>query len=245
VRGLAARAEARAAGREEGLVVRGLIALVVIAAVVLCVVFIGRTSARPGGEAASPGPSQVNRGPTVVLPVKLALECQEATTLEDKLPDGKVIWKKGERNEGEAVKYLESTDKWVDEWLKANPDRKELKGKPGGLPGKASYVFETPRDDTYYVYLRAQWRDDCGNSVWVRVDDSPWINLEDENGMISEKNYKWAWHPLYLGGRPKGYELKKGQHTLWMCTREDGVKLHQWVISTDANPPIGGAFRKK
>ena len=222
-----------------------MIALAVIAAVVLSVVLMGRTSGRASVDTPGTTPGNVNPGPTPVYPVKFALECQEVTTLEDKLPDGKVIWGKGERNEGELVRYLESPDGWIDEWLKVNPDKKDLKGKPGGLPGKGSYVFEAPRDDTYYVSLRAQWLDYCGNAVWVRVDDSPWFNLEDENGKIGDKNFRWAWHQLYVGGKAKGFQLKKGQHTLWMDTREDGVKLHQWVIATDANPPVGGAFRKK
>jgi len=226
--------------------VRGLIALAVVVAVVMGVAITGWSNGKPNSNTPGVEPSNVKPGPAAVYPVKILLECQEATKLEDKLPDGQVIWKKGERNEGELVKYIESPDGWIDDWVKARPDeRKALKGKEGALPGKASYVFEAPRDDTYYVSLRAQWLDDCGNSVWVRVDDSPWFNLEDKNGMVSEKNYKWAWHQLYLGGRPKGFELKKGQRTLWLGTREDGPKLHQWVISTDANPPTGGAFHKK
>jgi len=228
--------------------VRGLIALVVAVAVVLGVVLIGRTSARPDPDTPN-GVPEVVKGPglTPVYPVKIVLECQEATTLEDKLPDGQVIWRRGQQTEGVVVKYLEN-DRWIDEWIKGNPlERKELKGKPGALPGKVSWVFEAPRDDTYYVNLRAKWCDDCGNSVWVRMDDSPWLNLEDENGMISLKNYKWAWHQLFQVqiGQPKGYQLKKGPHTLWMSTREDSLKVHQWVVTTDANPPIGEAMRKK
>ena len=225
---------------------RGLIALVVIVAVVFGAILMGRTSAKPSPETPNgEGAGVRGVGPAAVYPVKAVLECQEATTLEDKLPDGKEIWKKGQQTEGVVVKYLESTDRWIDEWIKGNPEREKLKGKEGALPGKVSYVFEAPRDDTYYVNLRAKWRDTCGNSVWARIDDALWLNLEDRNGRITDTSYKWAWHQLYLGGWPKGYQLKKGQHTLWLSTREDGVKLHQWVISTDANPPIGEAMRRK
>lgn len=225
---------------------RGLIAVTVVVILVLAVVLMGRSSARPAVEkpgATGTGPTQ---GVTALFPVKIVLECEEPATLEDKLPDGTVIWKQGQMTVGAVVKYLESPDGWIDEWVKGNPtERKVLKGKPGALPGKGSYVFDAPRDDTYYVNLRAKWYDDCGNSVWVKVDDSPWFELEDQNGQIGEKNYKWAWHQLYVRGHPKGFELKKGQHALWMDTREDGPRLDQWVVSTDANPPIGEAVQKK
>jgi hypothetical protein len=113
------------------------------------------------------------------------------------------------------------------------------------LPGRASYEFEVPRKDIYYVYLRAKWRDDCGNSAWVRIDEDNWNNLEDEEGKIAEKNYKWAWHPLWVSGAPKGYELAAGKHTLWFNVREDGPKLDQWLISTEAQKPVGSDPMKK
>src|SRR4029077_15979236 len=102
-----------------------------------------------------------------------------------------------------------------------------------------SYEFEVPRKDTYYVYLRAKWRDDCGNSAWGRIDDDKWGNLEDQEVFISEKNFRWAWHALFESGAPKGYELTAGKHTLWFNVREDGPKLDQWLISTESSKPVG------
>ncbi|MCY3018544.1 MAG: hypothetical protein NTW87_05875 [Planctomycetota bacterium] len=219
---------------------RGVIALVIVVVLVLGVVMLGRTGVHSNSGNSAPG----GIGP-VVYPVRTVLECEEPTTLEDKLPDGTLIWLKKQQSEGTVIKYLESPDGWIDKWIdERKAERKELKGKAGALPGKASYEFEAPRDDTYYINLRAKWLDDCGNSVWVKMDDSPYFNMEDQNGLISEKNYKWAWHQMFLDGRPRGFQLTKGKHTLWLCTREDGPKLDQWVISTEASLPVGGPVKK-
>ena len=131
------------------------------------------------------------------------------------------------------LKYLEIPDGWI----KACGLDKE-KGEGGKLPGKASYNFEAPRDDTYFLFLRAQWFDDCGNSVYVKFDDSPkWLSIEDNLGMNTKTNYSWVWHPLMQEGAVKGIPLKKGAHKLWLNVREDGPKLDQWLIATDANTP--------
>ena len=181
------------------------------------------------------------RPTSIIHPWKTVIECEnpDPGTLEDTAPDGTTaVMKIGEQYEGQLVRYLEIPDGWID-IVCVNK-----KGIPGTLPGKADYSFEAPRDDIYYVCLRARWMDNCGDSIWVKMDDGDYYNLgEDHKGEISEKNYKWAWHQLYLGGRPKGFELKKGRHTLRLNTREDGPRLDQWVISTEATPPVGEAAK--
>lgn len=218
---------------------RGLIALIVIVVLALCVVLMAKTSAKPGSALPPVGPT-VTTGVTAILPVKIVLECEEPATLDDKTPDGKVILKVAQQSEGTVIRFLEMPPRWI----KACGFEKQ-KGKAGALPGKASYVFEAPRDDTYYIALRAKWYDNCGNSVWVEIDEGEWFNLEDQNGQIGVENYRWAWHQLLVSGRPKGFQLTKGRHTLWLNTREDGPKLDQWVISTEANPPVGEAAQKR
>lgn len=228
---------------------RGVIAFAVIAVLVAGVIFMGRSDARPNDPThprpietetyLEPVPTHAAKGP--VFPVKIILECEEPTTLEDKTPDGKTaVIKVGQQSEGALVRFLEMPD----EWIKVCGFDK-VKGTAGSLPGKASYTFEAPRDDTYYINLRAKWLDNCGNSVWVKVDDGEYFNLEDENGKIEEKNFSWAWHQLFVAGKLKGFELKQGQHTLWLNTREDGPRLDQWVISTEATPPVGGPAKKR
>ena len=219
---------------------RGLIAVVVIVAVVAGVVLAGRStpvSANPSNPATVTTPVASTNGVEVVAPVKIVLEAETPTTMDAFDPKTKTEFLKiKERSEGKLVRYIDIEDKLIE---KCGLEKE--KDKVAGLPGKATYDFEAPRDDTYYVFLRAKWYDTCGNSVWVRVDDSSYMNLEDENGKQSERAYNWAWHALMQEGRPKGFKLTKGKHTLYMAVREDGPWLDQWLISSEATMPASSA----
>ena len=210
---------------------RGMIAVGVIAVVVAGVLVL-----RSGGSAV--GSASNSAGP-VLLTDQMVIECGQPKTFEDKASDGSVGWRIKEISETDTIRYIDIERDWI-----TNCGLAGEKGTAGVLPGKASYSFSTTRDDKYYLSLRAQWSGTCWNSIWVRIDDSDWFKLQDQLGEVSSKNYRWAWHPLFLEGRPKAFDLKKGDHTLWLNTRHDGIKLHQVVISTDANPPVGGAVKK-
>lgn len=193
-----------------------------------------------GNSATTPSqPTNNNGKPIVVKPAKIVLECEEPTTLEDKTKDGTMkIITKVERNEGAPIAFLEIKSGFIDECQLGVE-----KTHAGKLPGRATYDFEAPRKDTYYLHLRAKWRDNCGNAVWVAMDkanaEEDWIDLSDQLGKIGEKNFTWWWHTLKVGGLPRGFELDAGKHTLLMNVQKDGPQLDQWVISTDPQAPVG------
>lgn len=222
---------------------RGLIVLVLIGAVVGGIVLTGGSSS---GSVTTPPvvnaptgntPAPTGTAPTVVAPVKIVLEAEEPTTTDPlDLKTGTKFLEIREQREGKLVRFVDIPEKLIE---KCGLEKE--KDKVAGLPGKSTYEFEAPRDDTYYVFLRAKWYDSCGNSVWVRVDDSSYLNLEDENGKEGERTFKWAWHALMQEGRPKGFKLSKGKHTLYFAVREDGPWLDQWLISTEASMPGSAA----
>lgn len=236
-------------GFEKGFYMRGLIAVVAALLVIGAVIFSG--SASRGTTVANPAAAPVsldqgspipNAGGTPVFPVKIVLECEEHATLVNNEKAGKPLLTTVTATEGKTITFLQVPE----EIIKKCGLEKE-KESIAALPARASYVFEAPRDDVYYVNLRAKWSDTCGNSVWVRMngsENSEFLNLEDENGKKSDKNYKWDWHQVMVGGQPKGFKLAKGQHTLWMNVREDGVQLDQWVITTEASRQTGEAAKK-
>ena len=221
---------------------RGLIAAIVVVVLIGGVLVFGRSSAttpatesKATGLAVKPTTDAGTDTSAALLPVKVVLEAEETTTISDKTADGKTeVLHIHEISDGATVKYLEVDNGFIDR-CKLGADKEEA----GKLPGRASYEFEVPRKDTYYVHLRAKWRDNCGNSAWVGIDDDKWHNLEDQEGKVGEKNYAWAWHPLWVGGAPKGFELAAGKHILWFNVREDGPKLDQWLITTEAQKPVG------
>jgi hypothetical protein len=227
---------------------RGLLAFLIAGALVAAIVLTAKPS-NPATGSAGDGPEKGSgNGPgvTALAPVSIVLECEEATSLSATSADGREVMKIREHNEGQLIRFIDIPDGEVEGWLKTCGDKAgELKITAGALPGKAAYEFEAPRDDTYYISLRAKWFDDCGNSVWVKIDDRPFAGIEDKNGEVTPKNYRWAWHQLMETGRPKGTKLAKGKHVLTFNVREDGPWLDQWCISTDATPPVGDAVLKK
>lgn len=224
---------------------RGVITVAAIVVVVGGVILMGRSDATPGPQTppsvtpnADPASNQGPK-PEIVLPVKIVLECESPATFSNKTDNGTVVMEIKEHSEGRPIKFIDIPEGWIKQC-----GMEDIKSKPEALPGKASYVFDAPRDDTYYINLRAKWFDECGDSVYVKVDDGEYYTLEDSNGKMGEKNYRWDWHQLMVGGKAKGFELKKGQHTLWLNVREDGPWLDQWVVTTEASAQVGEAVRE-
>ena len=214
---------------------RTLIALAVVVVLVVGVVVAGRSSATPGENKAPPA-ALPPTGPRVQTPVKVVLECENPNALEDKAPNGTVMLRKGTITLGQPLGYLECPEGVIDD---AGLAELKLKNNEVGglLPGKAFYDFTLPRDADGYLFLRAQWMDDCGDSLFVRVDQGPYEKLEDTEGKVSDKVYRWTWHTLREMGEPKPIRLKAGPHRLELAIREDGPKFDKFLLSTDATPP--------
>ena len=217
---------------------RAVIAIVVVVVLIGGVVLVGRSPVGTGGQtpagdgvkAVRPPPSNGNGKVAVERPVKIVIECEAYTRIEDKEPGGKTVLLKGSSMEGTEIVYIECPDGWMNQCGYTD--------KTGGkVPGKIFYEFEVPRDATYYLFLRAQWYDNCGDSAFVRVDDGEYWQIEDTEGKVTEVSYMWAWHPLRYQGRMRALDLKAGKHKLELNVREDGPKFDKFLIATDATPP--------
>ncbi|HYG75538.1 MAG TPA: hypothetical protein VEK08_11095 [Planctomycetota bacterium] len=230
---------------------RGLLAVVIALGVIGAIVLSGGAPANPPQQVQpaqlTPAPGEIpttGTPGTPVYPVKIVIEaedCKERADVEKNT--GNTLLRINTNQQGKSITYLE-----VPEEMIKKCGLEKQKEQIAALPGRVSYVFEAPRDDVYYINVRAKWSDTCGNSVWLRMngsDNSEFLNLEDEDGKIGDKNYKWVWHQLQVGGQPKGFKLAKGQHTLWMNVREDGVQLDQWLITTEASKQTGDGPLKK
>lgn len=220
------------------------VALLVVAAGVA--IYLNKTpAASTDGQPLTPLPQDA----VVITAETHVIQCGEPDYLEDTFVDKAgnkiVVLEKGESTEGEVVKFLHSP-KWIN---KCNLD--DIKEKPGRLAGLAIYKFNVERDDAFNVFLRSKWTDTCGNSCWILIDGPAhgghgadaglYYPIEDQNGYISEKDYKVAWHPLKVQNKLKSFALKKGPHTLELHTREDGPRFDQLVITTNGTEPVGVA----
>ena len=221
---------------------RGVIAVVVVIAIVVAIIGMGRSSqpvqavqSNPG-QITTPNPNPEPGRPNqlqIQAPFKVVLECENPTRLEDKEPKtGKVVLKIGKVMQGEPLGYLECPDGWI-----KTCGLDELKDKPGTLPGKAFYDFDVPEATDAYIFIRAKWMDSCGNSVYVRIDKGEYTSVEDTEGEVSSNVYQWAWHMTAVKAHAKKFTLTPGKHTLELAVREDGPLFDKVLISSDATQP--------
>ena len=106
-------------------------------------------------------------------------------------------------------------------------------GKPPKVKGDARITFEVPKDDTYYLWCRVWWNDECGNSVSISIDDSRPFSFGQDT------TYK-SWHWVKSPPRIKQLELSAGRHTLVIANREDGVRIDQvLLVSSKRYVPVG------
>ena len=225
--------------------------IAIVALLVLAAGFVIYLNQAPAASSAAQ-PLQPPQDAVIIAPETHVLQCGEPDYLEDTFVDlaGNkiVVLEKGESTEGETVKFLHSP-KWIN---KCNLD--DIKEKPGRLAGLAIYKFNVERDDTFYVFLRAKWTDTCGNSCWILLDGpaqgghgaeaGQYYPIKDQNGYVSEKDYKVCWHPLKVQGQLHRFVLKKGAHTIELHTRQDGPRFDQLVITTEGTEPVGVAKKK-
>ena len=99
-------------------------------------------------------------------------------------------------------------------------------------PTDSAYIVAAPftvsTADTYYIYGRVMcpsWDDD---SYFVSVDGA--LNSNFVNGL---QTASWDWKELYHGN------LKAGEHTLYIGSREDGACLDKLCITINSEAPSG------
>lgn len=160
----------------------------------------------PEGGRSEPGqPGQISLAQTSRLTVEA--ENPDAETLEPPM----VIEDNPDASGGKCLAVLEGA---------GNP------GKGAGADktvfGKADYSVEIPAQGKYIFWARAFWNDACGNSVRIAVDDG---NSWEFNDSVYQK---WHW--------VKGsvLELSPGKHKIVIYNREDGAKLDEFLLTTDA-----------
>ena len=95
----------------------------------------------------------------------------------------------------------------------------------GGTEGKpldngyAAYTVNVPTGGHYLLWVRANWYDTCGNSFFVRVDQTPAVAVGQDATCG-----KWHWV------KGKSYQLTAGPHVIYFQNREDGTKYDEFAL---------------
>jgi len=88
--------------------------------------------------------------------------------------------------------------------------------------GSAQASFTVREAGDYQVWLRARWRDSCGNSLDLTIDG--------QQPRVVQDNIFAAWHWVEAGT----YRLEAGKHELSLGEREDGIAVDQILFTRDA-----------
>ena len=106
-------------------------------------------------------------------------------------------------------------------------------GKPPEVLGKAVFKFKVTKPGIYYLWARTWWLDGCGDSMSVTMNKELKLDLTGSHTLMDSTHKHWHW--VRLGNRkPVKFRLRKGEHTLEIGNREDGTKLDQVLLTTDA-----------
>ncbi|HTL51944.1 MAG TPA: hypothetical protein VL860_05130 [Planctomycetota bacterium] len=107
--------------------------------------------------------------------------------------------------------------------------------KDYAFPGTVEYQFELAKADSYVTFVHANFQDDCGNSVFVKVDDGPIYRIE--YAVAKEFNTEYKWTCPLSEGNPVTLKLEAGKHTMTLLNREDGIKIDQILICSKKLAP--------
>lgn len=91
----------------------------------------------------------------------------------------------------------------------------------------AVYKVEVDSAGTYYPWVRVWWKDSCGDSMFVVLQQG---EDKDKRYVITDGTHEWwHWMQVPVAG---GIELQKGTLTVRVENREDGARLGRILFTT-------------
>jgi hypothetical protein len=109
---------------------------------------------------------------------------------------------------------------------------------PPDTDGQVSYSFSLPESGSYVLWGRVWATYDTDDSLWVQIDDGPWINWDN---MVPANGY-WRWDAVHNSDASDTtvvFDLDAGEHTLTFGYREDTTYLDKWLLTNVSGTPTG------
>ena len=92
---------------------------------------------------------------------------------------------------------------------------------------------------TYHLFARLNARTLGTNSVWVRIDQGPWMKFWVAVGGGDLLTNGLEWRKVNDDGTDRSFQLTAGNHTITVANRESGTILDKLALTTTATAPIG------
>ena len=102
-----------------------------------------------------------------------------------------------------------------------------------------TYTVDLAIDATYYLFGRINAPDPGRNSVWVRVDEGPWLKWWQEIGGAQLLTRGFAWRKVSDDGTAVSFDLTAGTHTIRIAHREPGTRIDKLQLSLNDVLPSG------
>ena len=98
------------------------------------------------------------------------------------------------------------------------------------------YYIETSNRGDFRLFLRMDAPDVTRNSVWVQVDDGPWVRMWQEVGGAQLLTEGFEWREVNEDGIPVRFYLTSADQVLRIANREPGTKIDKIYFSKVAEP---------
>lgn len=157
-----------------------------------------------------------------------------------KSPFNTEIWLEAEcTNIGSKWQLLNDTKASEGKYLTVNPAYESL-GAPSSDPSDyLIYNFSIEEEGDYKIWGRVITPTPNDDSYWIKVDDGNWIMWNNIPATST-----WAWDDVHnqSNDNPVTFYLTKGNHTLYVCFRENGANIDKFYITNTGKIPsnIGG-----
>ena len=103
----------------------------------------------------------------------------------------------------------------------------------------ATLRFDVPTDGTYFAFLRVDMPNAQRNSLWIRVDDGPWIKFWKDSSGNQLLTTGFEWRKLADDGQAISLDLTAGAHRLVIHNREAASLVDKVLITTIDEQPTG------
>ena len=111
------------------------------------------------------------------------------------------------------------------------PSGKSLDAPPTAAADQLLFDVDIDQPQPYFLWARLKAPSLSSNSIWVRIDDQPWIKWWQ--GIVLGDEFAWNVLP---GG---SLSLDAGRHTITVAYREAGTQLDKLSLSSSAASPRG------
>ncbi|NJB84597.1 alpha-L-arabinofuranosidase [Lewinella marina] len=149
-------------------------------------------------------------------------------TVEAECTTGSSSWDQQFSSEASGGSYLVFTG-----------DRHLEEPAAGEMVQEFRHEIYVPETAPHYLFMRVDAPDPSRNSVWVKVDDQPWMKFWRETSGEQLLTNGFEWRMVNHDGVAGTLNLNAGYHTVRVANREPGTRIDKVTFSTAKTAPEG------